>query len=291
MVRQFAAVWRRRHAGLDPSALGQVIGHAAGPLSRAEMGSARLGSALLPPGATIFPMRKKRRPDPPREAPPPPLNRPFADLKARWSASDVKPPSAKPAPPPPPPRPVSPPPGPSEAQLFADEMAGVEPLAPDPRGRLGAPPPSARPSGGRRVAEEAEAYAQLADLVDGVGPFDIADTDEYMEGLAPGIDRRLLKKLRRGDYALQAHLDLHGLVTDEAHLAVERFLASARAAGQRCVLIVHGRGHNSKEGIPVLKERLKVWLTRGRLSRVVLAFATARPADGGAGALYVLLRR
>jgi DNA-nicking Smr family endonuclease len=142
-----------------------------------------------------------------------------------------------------------------------------------------------------RAGDDAEAYAQLADLVDGAGPFDIADTDEYIEGLAPGIDKRLLRKLRKGDYALQGHLDLHGHTSDEARAEVERFIAAALAAGKRCVLIVHGRGLNSKEGIPVLKERLKVWLTRGRIARSVLAFATARPADGGAGAVYVLLRR
>ena len=62
--------------------------------------------------------------------------------------------------------------------------------------------------------------------------------------------------------------------------------------GHRCVLIVHGRGHNSKDHTPVLKERLKSWLARGAAARkVVLAFTTARPCDGGAGALYVLLRR
>jgi DNA-nicking Smr family endonuclease len=175
-------------------------------------------------------------------------------------------------------------------RLFADEMAGVAPLAPDPRGRRGAPSPSPTPTR-RRLGDEAEAYAQLADLVDGTGPFDIADSDEYIEGLAPGIDRRLLRKLRRGDYALQGHLDLHGLVSDEARDAVDRFLSAARAAGKRCVLLIHGRGLNSKEGIPVLKERLKIWLTRGRIARAVLAFATARPADGGAGAVYVLLRK
>jgi DNA-nicking Smr family endonuclease len=90
---------------------------------------------------------------------------------------------------------------------------------------------------------------------------------------------------------VQAHLDLHGLVSDEARPAVEKFLLRARADGRRCVLIIHGRGHGSKEGIPVLKERLKVWLTRGRIGRGVLAFCTARPTDGGAGAVYVLLRK
>jgi DNA-nicking Smr family endonuclease len=207
---------------------------------------------------------------------------PFADLKLELPK--------KPAPAPAPPKPVVEKPR-DDADLFETEMAGVAKLPDDPRGRLNAPEPSAAPRPSRRAQDEAEAYAQLADLVEGAGLFDIADSDEYIEGLAPGIDRRLLKKLRKGDYALQAHLDLHGLVADEARSEVERFLDGALAAGKRCVLIIHGRGLNSKEGIPVLKERLKSWLTRGKIGRHVLAFATARPADGGAGAVYVLLRR
>jgi DNA-nicking Smr family endonuclease len=215
-------------------------------------------------------------------------NNPFVDLdkKVELPRPEPKKPTAatRPAPPPTP----SPP---SEDQLFADEMQGVAPLEPDPRGRLGAPPPSPRPRLSRREADEAEAYAQLADLVDGEGTFDIADTDEYIEGLAPGIDRRLLRQLKHGDYAVQAHLDLHGMTRDEARGEVERFIDRARNDGKRCVLLIHGRGHHSKEQIPVLKERLKVWLTRGRIGRAVLAFATAQPADGGAGAVCVLLRR
>jgi DNA-nicking Smr family endonuclease len=81
------------------------------------------------------------------------------------------------------------------------------------------------------------------------------------------------------------------MTAEEARGAVDRFLAAAVTAGHRCVLIVHGRGHNSKDQTPVLKERLKVWLARGRAARIVLAFTTARPCDGGGGALYVLLRR
>ena len=177
-------------------------------------------------------------------------------------------------------------------EVFADEMRGVAQLPADPRGRIiggVAPPPSAPRA--RRLDDESEAYAALADLVEGVGLFDISATDEYIEGLGPGIDKRLLRKLRAGDYAVQAHLDLHGFTSDEARLEVEKFLVAARGAGRRCVLIIHGRGHGSKEGIPVLKERLKVWLTRGRIGRGVLAFCTARPTDGGAGAVYVLLRK
>jgi DNA-nicking Smr family endonuclease len=198
--------------------------------------------------------------------------------------------------PPPPPPPPSPPVEKPEEEVFADEMRGVAQLPPDPRGRVigGAAPPSsgAPPSVPRRRRDDdAEAYAVLADLVDGGGLFDITATDEYVEGIGPGIDKRLLRKLRAGDYAVQAHLDLHGFTSDEARVEVEKFLTAARTDGRRCVLVVHGRGHNSKEGVPVLKERLKVWLTRGRIGRGVLAFCSARPVDGGAGAVYVLLRK
>ncbi len=193
----------------------------------------------------------------------------------------------------------------SEDRLFEDEMLGVQRLAPDPRGRIRAPEPNGPPSPSRRSRalerpalaglalndDEAEAYAQLADLVEGEGIFDVADGDEFVEGIAPGLDRRILKRLRKGDYALQGHVDLHGMTRDEARAAVEKFIAASRAAGKRCVLIAHGRGLNSKDQIPVLKERVKTWLERGRLGRAVLAFCSARPCDGGAGAVYVLLRR
>jgi DNA-nicking Smr family endonuclease len=207
---------------------------------------------------------------------------PFADLKRLRPLTPA--PARAPAPPPPPPRPEAS----SDADVFLAEMGGVQPLTPDPRGRTKAPPPTPAP---RARDDDAEAYAQLCDLVQGEGPFDIADTPEYIEGIAHGLDRRLLRRLRRGDYAVQGHVDLHGLTTEAARDVVERFIDEARTAGKRCVLIIHGRGLNSKDHIPVLKERLRLWLTRGRIGRSVLCFATAQPYDGGAGAIYVLLRR
>jgi DNA-nicking Smr family endonuclease len=78
---------------------------------------------------------------------------------------------------------------------------------------------------------------------------------------------------------------------DAAQEEVEKFLLNAVRTGLRCVLIVHGRGLNSPGQVAVLKERVKLWLTRGKLARSVLAFASARSYDGGSGALYVLLRR
>lgn len=212
------------------------------------------------------------------------FNSPFEKLKGL----KIEPPPKPKAPEPPPKKTIE---APTDERAFEDEMQGVMRLEPDPRGRLGGPPPSPpKPLRGRE-REEAEAYAQLADLVAGAGAFDISDTDEFIEGIAPGMDRRILKKLRKGDYAMEGHLDLHGLVSEEARVEVERFLDEARKQGKRCVLLIHGRGLNSKEGIPVLKERLQVWLTRGRIAKGVLAFSTARPCDGGAGAVYVLLRK
>src|SRR5207244_3993166 len=154
---------------------------------------------------------------------------------------------------------------------------------------IAGPPPAAE--GRRPISEEAEALMLLSDLITGSARFDITDTREYVEGAIVGLDPRLVRRLRRGDFAWQSHVDLHGMTAEEARPVVDRFLADSVRAGLRCVLIVHGRGLNSKDQKPVLKERLKTWLARGRPSRVVLAFTTARPCDGGAGALYVLLRR
>jgi DNA-nicking Smr family endonuclease len=177
----------------------------------------------------------------------------------------------------------------SDADLFLREIGGAVKLEKSARGRE--QPVETERAVLVRQSDEAEVYAQLSDLVEGIGAFDISDSDEYIEGIAPGLDRRLLARLRRGDFAVQGDIDLHGLTKEEARIRVEAFVHDSRGRGRRCVLIVHGRGLNSKDQIPVLKEAVRLWLTRGRISRGVLAFATARPTDGGAGAVYVLLRR
>jgi len=177
-----------------------------------------------------------------------------------------------------------------EDHLFREAMVGIETLdcnTVEPR----RPGPLVTPSRRPMLEEESEAYAQLVDLVSGDGSFDIQYTDEYIEGAIVGADPELLPKLRRGDFSIQAHYDLHGMTAAEAREAVERFILSSVIKGLRCVLIIHGRGLNSQDQMPVLKERVSSWLKRGRLKRLVLAFATARPCDGGAGAMYLLLRK
>jgi DNA-nicking Smr family endonuclease len=225
-----------------------------------------------------------------------PFHAPFATLRIAIRDVPISPPATNPAATPRPPACAVETPARSDGPeleddaSFAEAMRGVVPLPLADRLRMDGPPP-AGPGFRPPLTDDAEALAILGDLVAGNGPLDITDTDEYIEGRAAGVDPRIVRRLRRGDFAYQAHLDLHQLTTEEARGAVEQLLVQACRRGLRCVLIIHGRGRNSKDQIPVLKERLKVWLGRGALSRAVLAFTTARPCDGGAGALYVLLRR
>jgi DNA-nicking Smr family endonuclease len=213
-----------------------------------------------------------------------PLNAPFRGLRSRIQSVE---PAPKPAPPASAKPSVPPPPPVDDEQLFRHAMAGVAKLPEKSRDRVAPPAVEPRPP----TSEDSEALAQLCDLVRGDTNFDISDTQEYVEGHVVGLDPRLVRRLRRGDFAWQAHVDLHGQTAPQARETIERFVLGAVRDGQRCVLVVHGRGLNSKDHVPVLKERTKSWLARGRLGRHVLAFTSARPHDGGTGALYELLRR
>ncbi|MBI4817154.1 MAG: diacylglycerol kinase [Deltaproteobacteria bacterium] len=163
----------------------------------------------------------------------------------------------------------------SDADVFLAAMQGSQRVNRDGRGRAGAPPP---PTAEQLpiVDEDAEVLAELASLVEGTGHFDISDTDEYVEGAVEGLDRRILRSLKRGDYSVAAHVDLHGLTRDPARAAVEQFLLDSRRRGYRCVLVVHGRGHNSKDNIPVLKGLLKTWFERTRIGNHVRDRPTPR---------------
>ena len=141
------------------------------------------------------------------------------------------------------------------------------------------------------VSEEAEVLAALSDLVSGVGNFDLTETEEYIEGARVGLDPRLVSRLRRGEFAVQDHIDLHGMIQPDAKLALREFVLKSVGKGMRTVLVVHGRGLGSPGGRPILKHATAQWLSHGEIGAHVHAFSTARPQDGGAGAMYVLLRR
>jgi len=226
---------------------------------------------------------RKSRAAAPAKAPAEFKHQPFAALQGQES----RPPAPKPAKPAPPPAP-EPAREESEDELFAAAVADARPLGDRPAvPRSPRLPP--RPRADQREAEEV--VQALQDLVDGEAPLSIYETDEAIEGLAEGADPRLLRQLKRGELAIQDHLDLHGLTREEAKPEVARFLTEALLQGKRGVLIVHGRGHGSKDHVPVLKLALQAWLVRASIRKHILAFCTARPCDGGAGALYVLLRR
>lgn len=211
-----------------------------------------------------------------------PFNNPFGKLKKNRRVERT--------PTPPPDRPPAPPPAvePSDADLWAQATQSVRPL--EPGHGIAAPPPPAPPRD-EYYYPDLDALRELEALVSGEAPFDLADSDEFIEGSVSGLDPNIVRRLRRGDYAVQGHIDLHGMTREEAKGAVEQFLRESRCRGQRCVLVVHGRGIHSKDQVPILKDALRGWFATNRFGRHVLAFTTAQPADGGAGALYVLLRR
>jgi DNA-nicking Smr family endonuclease len=119
--------------------------------------------------------------------------------------------------------------------------------------------------------------------------FDVStllESDEHLSFRRPGVGPDVTRKLRRGDWSIQRQLDLHGLRRDDAREALSLFIREAHKQGIRCVRVVHGKGLGSPGKAPVLKSRVHSWLVQ---KNEVLAFVQAKPADGGAGALVVLL--
>ncbi len=173
-----------------------------------------------------------------------------------------------------------------EEELFSKAMEGVRPISRDNLVerifQIELPESSKR-------KEDAEILEKLRDLVRyGIG-FNVADTPEYIEGTNYQIPSSVAKRLHHGDYSIQAFVDLHGLLVEEAKDVFEKFLKWAVTTGKTGVLVVHGRGLSSPSE-PVLKKKVVEWLTRGPWRKWVAAYSSARKCDGGAGATYVLLR-
>lgn len=179
--------------------------------------------------------------------------------------------------------------GKNDQQFFHQAMSDVIPLVETRKKITRNPGDNIRPAHSP-PDDELEAMTYLSNLVKGSIELDITLTDEYMEGSVKGVSRKLMKKLKKAEFPVQDYIDLHGLTKQEAETSVRDFLLRSYRLGLRCVLIVHGRGRNSPDSFPVLKEKLPIWLNRGPVKKIVLAFATARPYDGGPGAIYVLLK-
>ncbi len=173
-----------------------------------------------------------------------------------------------------------------ESALFESEVAGVRRLEHD------AHLPGVSYRAVVSLSEhEREALRELDLVLSGDSPFELAESEEYIEGCVPGVDPRVVRRLHKGEFTVQADVDLHGRDAESARGLVAKLVADAHARGLRCVRIVHGRGRRSPNGVPVLKASLPRWLSRGPTRHLVLAWASAPRHDGGAGATYVLLRR
>ncbi len=132
--------------------------------------------------------------------------------------------------------------------------------------------------------------AYKSNFVDGRVEFELDYSEEFMFGHVCGIDTKIFQKLKAGSYSNESRIDLHGMTSDQAFDNLTFFIRESYLHGCRCILAVTGKGKNSPGGQSVLKREMQSWLTRDPFRRVVLAFCTAQPKDGGAGAVYILLR-
>jgi len=175
-------------------------------------------------------------------------------------------------------------PGDTDAALFREAMKRVRPLSladdkVEPQQRR--PPPHPHQTEQDRIQVLEEMMSAPLDYVE-------LETGDELLFLRPGIQRNVLRKLRRGQYSCGGELDLHGMTVPVAHQALAEFLQHCQISGTGCVRIIHGKGHGSKQQKPVLKNKVNLWL---RQRDEILAFCSARPEDGGTGAVYVLLKR
>ncbi len=131
----------------------------------------------------------------------------------------------------------------------------------------------------------------MQDFMDGKLEFSIHSTDQYVEGHVLGLDLMTLAKLQARQYSPEAHIDLHGLNSEQAYNNLIGFFRNSYHRGLRTVLVVTGKGRNSFDGTPILRAKVQEWFTKEPFKRVILAFCSAKIEDGGAGALYVLIRK
>ncbi len=171
----------------------------------------------------------------------------------------------------------------AQSNLFQAAVGRVQRLPEPPLANLRPAPP--RPIAKQKALDEAAALQEA--ISDEVDVSTLLDTDDRLSFRRPGVGPDVADKLRRGVWAIQREVDLHGLRTDEARTRLGQFVRDAHRQGLRCVRVVHGKGLGSPGRTPVLKDKVLRWLVQ---KSEVIAFVQATPAQGGAGALLVLLQ-
>lgn len=170
-----------------------------------------------------------------------------------------------------------------DADLFRRSVGEVAPLPSHDKLTANGP----RPLPIVRHSQADEQAALMQSLSDDFTAETLLDTDDSLSFARNGIGPDTLRKLRRGHWVIQSQLDLHGLRSDEAREALAEFLRNADKRGLRCVRVIHGKGLGSINKEPVLKSKVRNWLAQ---KDEVIAFCQAKAADGGSGALIVLLK-
>ena len=164
-------------------------------------------------------------------------------------------------------------------------LAAVRNARPLNTNRIHHEPSKPKPIPQQFIRDEKQALRDS--LSDGYIPAHELESGEELLYLREGQSPSVLSKLRRGHWVIQAKLDLHGLISDEARVQVAEFLAGCKKRGIRCVRIVHGKGLGSRNREPILKHKVRNWLMQ---KDEVIAYAQARATDGGSGAVIVLLK-
>ncbi|MGH8657216.1 MAG: Smr/MutS family protein [Gammaproteobacteria bacterium] len=169
-----------------------------------------------------------------------------------------------------------------DVALFQEAIGAVKPLH-SSKVLLRRPGPLPVPS--KRLAREREVLKEMLN-----GSYDPSEleTGEELLYCHSSISWPQFRKLRRGCFSIQAELDLHGMTVPLARQALRSFLSQCIVLRYRCVRVIHGKGNGSFNRQPVLKQKLKHWLSQ---RHDILAFCSARRVDGGTGAVYVLLKR
>jgi len=167
-----------------------------------------------------------------------------------------------------------------DCDLFFETIGKVTPVKSDKRSVVPTQKPKPYPKKKNSNIADKLTLAQTE-------PINALHAEDTFSYISSGLQKNVLKKMRRGHYGLDAELDLHGLTSAEAKRELIKFLHYCEQDGCRCVRIIHGKGYRSENNLPVLKNDLNIWL---RQHQEVQAFCSAAQKDGGAGAVVVLLR-
>lgn len=170
----------------------------------------------------------------------------------------------------------------NDIELFKQAVKGARPIKVN---KVSHPTKKPKPVPKQLLRDEQQALTDS--LSDHYIPAHELESGEELLYLREGQSPVVLSRLRRGHWVVQDHIDLHGLVSDEARAYVSQFISDCKKRGIRCVRIVHGKGLGSRNKEPILKHKLRGWLMQ---KDEVIAYAQAKPQDGGSGAVIVLLK-